>query len=371
MYQNIDIENFRSIRHLNIEDLGRINLLLGKNNSAKTTVLEALFLLFGASNPELILTIHNFRDFFLSEANDLGFVFHNLDFNNTIKIRASSGEQNNGTDEDFRAVSISPYSSSENTITRKAQAEKVRADVKNFSYDSAIKEDEINELVLDAIIKKKHSEQRKIESKLTFNRAAAGFNLVTPRDYAESVRCVYVTPKAPLSQNLQKELEHLIVNKQHDNLIVMLKAIDSRITSISLGTNQMIYADVGMQQLIPLNLSGDGVRRYLSLLLAMYNSRGGIVLIDELENGIHFSTLVDLWDSLIRLSQELNVQLFISTHNIETLRALKVALEQEKNKDFQPQVRVYTLRDIGGEHKSYKYDFESFEHAIDQKIELR
>ena len=373
MYKNIDIKNFRNIRHLNIEDLGRINVLLGKNNSGKTTVLESLFLLFGASNPELILRIHDFRDLFLKEANDLSFIFHNLDFNNTIKIRASSGNQNEGADKDFREISISPSYSSGNTITIEAKAEKkAQADVKSLSYDSAIKEKEINELVLDAIIKKKHSQ--KIKSKLTLNIDGAGnvmFNLTPPLNYTESLYCTYVTPKIPLALNLQKELEHLVVNKQQDEFIAMLKAIDPRITSISFGTNQMIYVDVGMQQLIPLNLSGDGLRRYLSLLLTVYNSRGGAVLIDELENGLHFSTLVDLWDSLIRLSQKLNVQLFITTHNIETLRALKSALEKDSNQGFQTQVKAYTLRDIGGEHKSYKYDFESFEHAINQRIELR
>jgi len=361
MYKNLDIENFRGIKHLNIEDLGRINVFLGKNNSSKTTLLEALFLLLGASNPEAILKIHGFRDLFFNHANDLSFIFHNLDFNNTIKLKASSEDR-----KDFREVSILPSSDLSGTNTKR-----VEVNSKNLSYGSTREEEEINELAVNATIKKRGSKQNKTRSHLSFNTADNSFNFTLPRDYSDPVRGIFLTSKAPLSSNLEKELEHLIVNKQHDDLISMLQVIDPRITGISFGTNQMIYMDVGIEQLIPLNLSGDGTRRYLSLMLALYNSRDGIALIDELENGLHFSTLVPLWDNLIRLSKELNVQLFITTHNIEILRSLKSALEKEKNKNFQQQVRAYPLKDIKGEHKSYKYDFESFEHAIDCEIELR
>ena len=151
----------------------------------------------------------------------------------------------------------------------------------------------------------------------------------------------------------------------------MLKAIDPLITDISFGTNRMIYVDVGMRRLIPFNLLGDGVRRYLSILLAIYNARDGVVLIDELENGLHFSTLAHLWDDIIRTSQEFNVQLYITTHNIETLHYLKSTLEKDRNKDFQQHVRAYTLRNINGVHKSYKYEFKGFENAIIEGIELR
>lgn len=359
MYKSLEIENFRSIKHLNIEDLGRVNVFLGKNNSSKTTVLESIFLLLGATNPELIIRIHNFRDLLLNEANDLSFIFHNLDFNNKINIKISSEIQN-----DYREVSIMPSS-----VVSKTKTKKVEVDIDNLSYDSSREENKVNELVLNGVIKQRHSQQKKTTSKLTFNRGV--FSITQPNDFTDNLRGVYVTPKIPLAPNLEKELENLIVNKQHRDLILMLNAIDSRITDISFGTNRMIYVDVGMRRLIPFNLLGDGVRRYLSILLAIYNARDGVVLIDELENGLHFSTLAHLWDALIKTSKEFNVQLFITTHNIETLNFLKSTLEEERNEDFQKQVRAYTLRNIEGIHKSYKYEFEGFENAIIEGIELR
>lgn len=357
MYKSLEIENFRSIKHLNIEDLGRINVFLGRNNSSKTTILESLFLLIGTTNPELIIRIHNFRDLILNEANDLSFIFHNLDFNNTIKIKVLSEIQN-----DFREVTIMPSSAVSKT-------KKIEVDVENLSYESTRDENEVNELIINATIKKRRSPQKKAISKLTHHKGV--FNLTPPNDFSDNLRGVYVTPKIPLAPNLVKELESLIINKQHRSLTSMLKAIDPLITDISFGTNRMIYVDVGMRRLIPFNLLGDGVRRYLSILLAIYNARDGVVLIDELENGLHFSTLAHLWDDMIRTSQEFNVQLYITTHNIETLHYLKSTLEKDRNKDFQQHVRAYTLRNINGVHKSYKYEFKGFENAIIEGIELR
>jgi len=61
MFENLEIRNFRLFEHLKMEKLGRVNLVAGMNNSGKTSVLEALFLLCGIGNPELVLRVNAFR----------------------------------------------------------------------------------------------------------------------------------------------------------------------------------------------------------------------------------------------------------------------------------------------------------------------
>ena len=61
--KNIEIKQFRGLPGLSLDNFGSINLLLGNNNCGKTTVLEALFLMIGISNPQLSLSINSFRDF--------------------------------------------------------------------------------------------------------------------------------------------------------------------------------------------------------------------------------------------------------------------------------------------------------------------
>ena len=61
MFKNLRIRNFRAFGDLEIPRLGRINLVTGKNNSGKTSLLEALFLLCGAGNPQVALNANAFR----------------------------------------------------------------------------------------------------------------------------------------------------------------------------------------------------------------------------------------------------------------------------------------------------------------------
>ena len=78
-FKNARIENFRGISSLKIEDMGRVNLLVGQNNSGKTSVLEALFLLTGISVPQLTFSINRFRGFNRdADENNLRLIFKNL-----------------------------------------------------------------------------------------------------------------------------------------------------------------------------------------------------------------------------------------------------------------------------------------------------
>ena len=58
-FKNIEINNFRGIDHLKIEDFSRVNIFLGQNSSGKSSVLECLLLLMGMSNPDLPQTINS------------------------------------------------------------------------------------------------------------------------------------------------------------------------------------------------------------------------------------------------------------------------------------------------------------------------
>ncbi len=79
-FKNITIKNFRGIDHLMIDDFARVNVFLGQNNSGKSTVLEAITLALGMSNPDMPQAINAVRarkpfgNFI-----DIKYFFHNLD----------------------------------------------------------------------------------------------------------------------------------------------------------------------------------------------------------------------------------------------------------------------------------------------------
>ena len=86
MIKDIKINNFRSINKADIEGFRRVNLLFGKNNCGKSTLLESIFLLTGQSNPTIPVVINFVRGYNKTDEKDLFLNFHNLNINDPIII---------------------------------------------------------------------------------------------------------------------------------------------------------------------------------------------------------------------------------------------------------------------------------------------
>ncbi len=117
---------------------------------------------------------------------------------------------------------------------------------------------------------------------------------------------------------------------------------------------------------------GDGIRILLAYISSIIAYEKGIVFIDEIENGLHYSTHKILWKAIIKAAQENDVQIFASTHNSETLKyLLAVADEKHADKD-RDEIKLFRIRNLSnGIFKSYRYDFPEFKHAIEQENEIR
>lgn len=93
MFSDIIIERFRGIRYANIPELSRVNVFFGKNNCGKSSLLEAIFLVCGQSNPQLPININILRGYrTLHNINDLSIDFYNLDTTSSIHISAGGEE---------------------------------------------------------------------------------------------------------------------------------------------------------------------------------------------------------------------------------------------------------------------------------------
>lgn len=105
VYKNLKISNFRGISQLELSDFSRINVLLGRNSSGKSSILEAIFLLSGSNTPNLTLNVDLFRNLRHDAANDFTFLFNKLDYNNKPEFSADLFK-NNGN----KKLSINPKS---------------------------------------------------------------------------------------------------------------------------------------------------------------------------------------------------------------------------------------------------------------------
>lgn len=81
----------------------------------------------------------------------------------------------------------------------------------------------------------------------------------------------------------------------------------------------------GSSEPVTLRSMGDGMVRLFHLALALVNSKGGLLLVDEIENGLHYSVYEDLWNLVFRTARDLDVQVFATTHSWNCIEAFQKA----------------------------------------------
>ena len=379
-YKNIHIQGFRGIKTLEIEDLSRVNVFLGQNNSGKSSILEAIFLLTGFNTPALILNIDIFRNLMHNEEDDFRFAFYNLDYSSRLLIEGDLFDKNS-----YRKLEIIPKNSKS---VKKIPVQKVQASIGgggtmstevSLQSDSLIETklntiDDVNSLEFRSEIKDFQTEKKFFSSSIILNRTAAGIEFTVepdPKKYSGFKALIQGVNFRNLSE-LAKRIENLIVAKKKNELIRDLKQIESRISDIVTSTNAMIYVDIGAKRMIPSNLMGDGFLKYMNVVANINETKDGIMLIDEIDNGLHFTAIKKLWKTIL-ISSEINkTQLFITTHSKESLNFLKEVLEEPDMDKYKALVKCFTISRLGDDTvKAYPYNFDSLEYAIENDIEIR
>ncbi len=107
------------------------------------------------------------------------------------------------------------------------------------------------------------------------------------------------------------------------------------------GINRRIFVKVqDYQKPVPLKSLGDGIARVFATCLALAISHNGFLMIDEVDNGVHFSAMEEFWKMVLNASKEYNVQVFATTHSFECIKAFsKSASEIEDSKWYTHPVR--------------------------------
>jgi predicted ATPase len=128
-----------------------------------------------------------------------------------------------------------------------------------------------------------------------------------------------------LKQNSEADFQVMV------NTIYKLFPQISDLTILLTGGSGEIFCRVaGVPKLMPLSLASNGLNKILNSLLLFPSQRNGVVLIDEIENGIYYRRYSELWGAIIELSKNFDVQLFVATHSKECLDALKPYIEKEE-----------------------------------------
>jgi len=151
-------------------------------------------------------------------------------------------------------------------------------------------------------------------------------------------------------------------------LISSLKEIEPDISDIRINEIGILEADVGLPKLIPVNLLGGGIANSLSILLAMLDSQDGIVLIDEIENGLHHSIQQKIWKAIFNLAQKLNTQTFVTTHSNECIRTFSNSVDMTL---FGSEAKLFRIERKDEKFRVVEYTKELLSESLESKWEVR
>jgi hypothetical protein len=361
MYTSFRARNYRCFFDLTVEPLGQINLIAGKNNVGKTALLEALWLHKGYHNPELEVRVNAFRGLTVIKKEEfLWDLFKDFDPERVIEL--SSLDSSNQS----RLLRVSVR---EHPISRVAlnNANQEARNGQEFPTSEVTGQETTKLFGTELLLEYTDGDQPPIQAraviegnKIEFHRAPG----------IKEPSGVFLAARRPLEpEGLAERFSRLAVAKRKGEIVRMLKIIEPRLKDLSVEQTggAMIYGDIGVARLIPLSLMGDGIGRFLDIALGIPVAQDGIFLVDEIENGLHYSVMIDVWKAIANWAQEYAVQVFATTHSRECIEAAHQAFGTGEVYDF----RLHRLDWINGKIQAVSYSRDELAIAVQQAIEVR
>lgn len=352
MLSSLQIRNFRLFDSLDISNLGRVNLIVGKNNSGKSSVLEALRIFASQGEPSTLFSILGSHD-------------ENLRFDNPL---ANSGREDVDTSyrHFFPGRTFPETDGAAIYIGDSSQQAFIQLEHRLFFEIFEEFTDEAGETL-----------RRRKRSPIEKNSPQLFENDVTPEqalfittkqrsfwlDLADSsvasrrrfrmalsdareIPYVYVPTDFITGDQLATMWDRAALTEAENYLLQALRIIERDISGLAFVRKDEAssYRDrdqgrvaivkiEGHSSPIPLASMGDGMTRLLQLVLSIFSAKGGMLLLDEFENGLHYSVQRKAWDLVLHLAKELDVQIFATTHSNDCIHAFSQASSADTQTD--------------------------------------
>ncbi|MBA2736899.1 MAG: AAA family ATPase [Pyrinomonadaceae bacterium] len=330
LLDSLEIKGYRCFEHLTIEKLGRVNLIVGKNNVGKTALLEAVYAYVNRGHFQLLIELLLSRDEAhrgVEQPSNRG-VIVNLSFKplfisssnavNNKKTLVIKGRVNN--DDEVLYISLPELRTKEGRLTE--IGEKLAKNSKMFSEDEG------------STVEIKYIKENSGETDLEY------YTALDDSWYVEMKRFHRINnelmPVEGLRDNQLLALwDDINKNNLEKSVISAMQLLEKRIIDISFlgvpsGSNNLIpYVEVlNESSKLPIKRFGNGMTRLLGLSLALSSCRDGVLFVDEIECGLHYSVLPDVWKLIFKTAKDLNVQVFATTHSKDCVEAFASAAEE-------------------------------------------
>jgi ABC-type cobalamin/Fe3+-siderophores transport system ATPase subunit len=330
------IKNFRLFKELQIQELGRVNLVVGRNNSGKSALLEAIELYASNTSPKILADLitkrqetwtnqtqapgqktdlnplrHLFYGHQLPALGECGIVvgpMQPVDEQVKLQVGAYRLQEEAGT---IRRVPVTEITTFE--------------DLPDFELSLIAIENGKSRRVL-------RLDRNPVQEARSYQRTA---NLIS----SEPKAVLQVVPTRNMTEEKLADLwDSINLTGLDEEVIAGLQLLERNIVGIAFvgdrtsrdGRLPLVKMN-NIAEPLPLKSMGDGILRLFHITVALVNARDGILLIDEFENGLHWSVQPKVWEMVFRLAEKLNVQVFASTHSRDCIRGFESVWQKYEN----------------------------------------
>ena len=363
MYNEFHIKQFRGVSNLKVEPLARVNLIAGPNGVGKTAFLEAVWMHNAPNVPDTAIRVQGFRSADPIDPNKLLWeLFPDLDDSVELELSAT-GDWGEGK----RALKI--YLANRETADLPLMSDDDLGELAGVDSESFGSRQEIVYEYTDetggTTISRGHFVTSRVGQMLQ-----GGFRSNRQPIERQALGIFLAARQRGSKQEEIRKLSNFLESKREGEIVEILQCIDDRIRGLSILTRNnepAIYVDFGQEHLLPASLMGDGALRLMAIAIAVGDSADGIVMIDEIENGIYFEAMEPVWKAIGEVATKYNVQIFATTHSAECLNAAHRAFSRMPSYDF----AFHRLERSGQETHSFTFDQESLETALQTGLETR
>jgi hypothetical protein len=350
MIKSFSVRNFRCFQQLDLHDLKRVNIVLGANATGKTALGEALYLAATAS-PVANYWFRQIRNRALPQQQPI--------WDRTMFER-------------FWSDMFFDFDSRRGTSLEFTDSDRQRYVVRIFYRKDDSQSDALTGPVPSIPAIPLVFQREGPTGTLTESRAFLKKNVPEIDGTIEFIPQMFALPAT--GQYAQADLatwfDNLNKKREAGDVLKYLRQVFPIIEELDIGldaTLAALYAKVkSVRELIPIGVVSSGVSKVLGLLLSVANANRGVVLVDEIDNGIHYKKLPIVWSTLHDFCEEREVQLFAATHSWEALKAVDVVLSN----NVENFAYLRTERE-NGKCVVYQFTGQQLKATLDQNIDPR
>ncbi len=321
MYSSIEISGFRSLEEVRLEGLSRVNLLVGSNNSGKTSVLESVGLLHSAGDYRVLRSLLELRGEWLPDERhgrvyDIAQLFCCRDMSKRIRVTGQRSDSTSQLGQVAAELSV--------------QMGPVQMELSQHDDAGDAADESPGRLVWA-------SNDRKGEFRAALT-ADGMLPVRQPRWHGwgtddDTTRVQFVGTGGLVPGDVGDIFDDVVLTDAEDRAVEAMRLIEPRVERLAVLASKraplgdsarggIVLRMQGVDGRVPIGSVGDGMWRLLGLALALVRARGGVLLVDEIDTGLHYTVMQKMWTMIAERSRSLDVQVFATTHSRDCYESL-------------------------------------------------